>query len=101
MTATSTGVNSDFFTASATVHGQECWFWGIVVNTDGTNNGTITVFDGNPGVRKMRIVCVGADFTYGAILYKPIRITDLLRFTLSGGNAEVEVIWEQKHGNLK
>lgn len=88
------GIESDSITTTTLISGQRCWFWGLIVETNGTNNATITVEDGSGGSRKMRITVVGADLCYGAILQKPIRMLTGLNAIVAGSGAVAEVLWE-------
>ena len=86
-------IRGDNYTESATVTGKRCLLYGFVIETDGANNGVVTIYDGNPGTRVVKVTCKGADLSYGLILRSPIRINNLLRFTLSGTGATVDVLW--------
>ena len=91
------GIRSNNYASDSTVCGRACLFWGFAIETNGTNNGVVTFYDGNPGSRKIKITCKGADLSYGVILRKPIEISTLLRFTITGTGATVDVLWEHFH----
>ena len=86
-------LRANTYAADATVYSKTCLFYGCVLETNGTNNAVATFYDGNPGTRILKLTCKGADLSYGALLREPIKINNLLRFTLSGTGANVDVFW--------
>ena len=88
------GIAATNISVTTTIASDKCWFWGLFLETNGTNNVTATANDGASGTRKLRVTCVGADLCYGAILPKPIRMMVGLEIVVSGTGALVDVLWE-------
>jgi predicted amino acid dehydrogenase len=84
------------FTSSDDVILVASAFHGLVINTDGVNDGTVVVYDGNPGTIKFEFTCLGADTSYGALFSKAISMETSIRFTIAGTGASVIIMYEPK-----
>ena len=84
-------------TGDATVYDSYCLFWGVVINTNGSANGVLTVYDGNPGSIVFAMTCVGADYSYGALFRKAILCETSLRIEFSGTGANVIVYYQREY----
>ena len=82
-------------TSSETLMDTGGFFSGVIINTDGSNDGVVVVYDGNPGTVKFEFTCIGADKSYGAIFAEAIDIDDLLRVEISGTNATCIMLYKR------
>lgn len=81
-------------TGNADIFIGEALFWGAVINTDGTNNGVLKVFNGNPGTTIFPLTCVGADISYGGMLPRAVYCDTSIRITLSGTGASAIIYYQ-------
>ena len=70
------------------------WFGGAVLFTDGTNDATLKIFDGNPGTRRFFLKVKGADMQAGGMLTWPIEMTTSIRVVITGSGADSQVFWQ-------
>ena len=73
-----------------------CYWWGMMINTDGTNDGTVVVYDGlsTGGIKIFDMTALGADESYGIILPRGIWCGEGIYVDLTGTNAECWTFWE-------
>lgn len=76
-----------------TIYTGPCKFYGLIIETDLTNDVAATVNDGAGGAEVVTFKCPGTDDSRSLLLPYPIQLTTGLEIALSGTGSRVVVLW--------
>jgi hypothetical protein len=80
-----------------TVLNEAGFIEGFILNTDGTNAATVSIYDGTAagGARRVLGQCAGANRMSGAIFQKPIAVTSKINAVVTGTGATATILYSK------